>query len=384
MDFSLDKSQKEIEKAVREFARGEFDKELGLELEKERQYPADILAKACDLGFIGIHFPEKYLGADLGLFENCLISREMCRRDSTLGLALAFAGYGAECLLRFGSEAQQEKYLPAVADGKTFSAVALAESGQGFDLRRLQTVAAREGDGWVINGHKSLVLNGGRAGFYVVLCQTEAEAATPDKRLSMFIVDADAAGLSCQDAGRRIGCNMLSAADLTFDNVKVGADGLLGAEGAGYGQANAYLKELRVLLAAQAVGIAEGAYDRALDYIKQREQFGKKLAMFHITWHKVADMAARIEYARTLTYQAAWTFDKGKLDAGLASMAKMTAAKVALAVTYEAVQLYGGYGFMTEYEVEHFYRDAKFVDLFGGAVSVQKDTIAETIVGKIK
>ncbi len=384
MDFDLDKSQKGIQKAVRDFTKGEFDKELGLDLEKEGKYPADILAGACDLGFIGIHFPEKYLGADLGLLENCLIAEELCRKDSTLGLALMMAGYGAECVLRFGDEAQQEHYLPPVAEGKMFSAAAFVESGQGFDLRNVQTTAVKEGDGWVINGKKTLVLNGGTAGFFIVLCRTDDAAQTPDKRMSMFIVDGDVPGITCEDAGRRIGCNMLSAADVTFTNVQVGSDKLLGVEGAGYAQVNAYFNELRVLLSAMAVGIAQGAYERALDYIKQREQFGKKLAMFHITWHKVADMAAKIEYARTLTHKAAWTFDKGKLDPGLASITKMTAAKAAMAVTYEAIQLYGGYGFMTEYEVEHFYRDAKFIDLFCGAISTQKDVIAETIVGKVK
>ncbi len=384
MDFALDKSQKEIQKAVRDFTKGEFDKDLGLDLEKEGKYPADILAGACDLGFIGIHFPEKYLGADLGLFENCLIAEELCRKDSTLGLALMMAGYGAECVLRFGSDGQKDQYLTPVAEGKMFSAAAFMEPGQAFDMRVMQTTAAKDGDGWVINGKKSMVLNGNSAGFYIVLCQTDDTAATPDKRLSMFIVDGDTPGITCEDVGRRIGCNMLSAADVTFNNVKVGADKLIGTEGAGYSQVNAYFNELRVLLSAMAVGIAQGAYEKALDYIKQREQFGKKLAMFHITWHKVADMAAQIEYARTLTYKAAWTFDKGKLDAGLASITKMTAAKAAMAVTYEAIQLYGGYGFMTEYEVEHFYRDAKFIDLFCGAISVQKDVIAETIVGKIK
>lgn len=384
MDFALDKSQKEIQKAVRDFTKGEFDKELGLDLEKEGKYPTDILAGACDLGFIGIHFPEKYLGADLGLFENGLIAEELCRKDSTLGLALMMAGYGAECVLRFGDDAQKEHYLLPVAEGKMFSAAAFTEPGQSFDMRTMQTTAVKAGDCWTINGKKSMVLNGGTAGFYVVLCQTDDAAQTPDKRLSMFIVDGDTPGITCEDVGRRIGCNMLTAADVTFDNVKVGPDKLLGAEGAGFSQVNTYLSELRVLLSAMAVGIAQGAYEKALDYIKQREQFGKKLALFHITWHKMADMAAQIEYARTLAYKAAWTFDKGKLDAGLASITKMTAAKVAMAVTYEAIQLYGGYGFMTEYEVEHFYRDAKFIDLFCGAISVQKDVIAETIVGKIK
>jgi alkylation response protein AidB-like acyl-CoA dehydrogenase len=384
MDFNLDKSQKEIQKAVRDFTKGEFDKDLGLDLEKEGKYPVDILAAACELGFIGIHFPETFSGGGMGLFENCLIAEELCRKDSTLGLALMLSGSGAECVLRFGGQDQKEKYLPAIAEGKMLSATAFLEAGQGFDLRQPQTTAKKDGDGWVINGQKSLVLNGGTAGFYIVLCRTDEAAATPDKRMSLFIVDADRPGISCQGVGRRMSCNMLAAADVTFTNVKVGADALLGKEGLGFTQVNTYFNELRVVLAAMAVGIAQGAYEKALDYIKQREQFGKKLAMFHITWHKVADMVARIEYARTLTYRAAWTFDQGKLDAGLAAMTKMTAAKAAMAVTYEAIQLYGGYGFMTEYEVEHFYRDAKFIDLFCGAVSVQKDIIAEAIVGKIK
>src|SRR6056297_2844494 len=161
MDFALDKSQKEIQKAVREFAKGELDKDLGLELEKEGKYPSEILAKACDLGFIGIHFPEKYLGADMGQFENCLVLEALCRQDSSLGLALAFAGYGAEALLRFGNADQKEQYLPSIAEGKLFSAMAFLESGQGFDLRVLQTTARKEGDGWIINGKKSLVINGG-------------------------------------------------------------------------------------------------------------------------------------------------------------------------------------------------------------------------------
>jgi alkylation response protein AidB-like acyl-CoA dehydrogenase len=384
MDFTLTKSQKEIQKAVRDFVKGEFDKDMGLDLEKERAYPAEVLAAACDLGFIGIHFPEKYAGADMGLFENCLIGEELCRKDSTLGLALMLTGYGAECILRFGNEAQKEHYLPVVAEGKAFSAAAFLEAGQGFDLRTVQTTARKEADGWVISGAKSLVLNGGTAGFYVVLCRTDDAAPAPDGRLSMFVVDAGLPGISCRDAGRRMSCNMLSAADVTFDSVKVGADALLGSEGKGFVQVNAYFNELRVVLAALAVGIAQGAYEKALDYIKQREQFGKKLVEFHITWHKVATMATQIECARTLAYRAAWTFDQGKPDAGLAAMAKTTAAKAAVDVAYEAIQLYGGYGFMTEYEVEHFYRDAKFIDLFCGAVGVQKDVIAETIVGKIK
>lgn len=384
MEFTLTKSQKEIQKAVLEFARGEFDKDFGLDCERDRTYPARLLEKACDLGFIGIHYPEDYLGAGLGLFEHCLVAETLCRRDSTLGLALTLTAYGAECILRFGTSEQKGRYLQQIAEGKLFSAAALSDAGLGYDFRRLQTTAVHEDDHWVINGRKSLVLNGGTAGVYVVLCRTGAEDEPPEKNMSMFLVENDVPGLTCQDAGARISCNMLTAADLTFEQVRVPEACRLGETGDGHKILNRFLEECRIVLAAQAVGIALGAYDRALAYSRDRAQFGKSLKEFQITAHKLADMATRIECARTLARQAAWHFDKGPLDAGMASMAKLTAARAALAVTYEAVQLHGGYGFMTEYEVEHFYRDAKFIELFCGSNNVQLDTIAASVFSKRK
>lgn len=387
MEFTLTKSQKEIQKAVLEFAKGEFDKEFGLDCERNGTYPTQLLEKACDLGFIGIHYPEDYLGAGLGLFENCLVAETLCRKDSTLGLALTLTAYGAECILRFGTDDQKGRYLQKIAEGKLFSGAAFTDAGMGYDFRKLGTTAVKENDQWVINGKKSLVLNGGTAGVYVVLCRTGAEDEAPEKNLSMFIVEADAPGLLCENAGARISCNPLSAADLTFANVRVPDTNRLGEMGGGHKILQHFLSEFRVVLAAQAVGIAQGAYDRALAYSRERVQFGKSIGEFQIMAHKLADMARQIEYARTLTWKAAWLFDKGDLDAAMAAMAamaKLTATQAAMQVTYEAVQIHGGYGFMTEYEVEHFYRDAKFIDLFCGAVGVQKDVIAETIVGKIK
>ncbi|OQX60918.1 MAG: acyl-CoA dehydrogenase [Desulfococcus sp. 4484_241] len=384
MDFTLTRPQKEIQKAAREFAKGEFDKETGLDYEKNGIYPKEILKKACELGFVGIHFPEQYLGSGLGLFENCLVAEELCSKDSSFGLALTLSGYGSECILRFGTEAQKKRYLPEIADGELFSAAAFLEPGQGFDFRKLKTKALKTNGGWTINGEKTLVANAGLADVYVVLCQTGDDSLPPEKRHSMFVVDAATKGLSFREAGRRLGCNMLPAADLVFENLRAGEENLIGEEGKGLEYALAYFRELRVLLAAQAVGIGEGAFKKALGYAREREQFGKKIASFGAISHKLADMATKIESARTLVYRAAWSFDNGILDSGLASMAKMVATRAAVDVCYEAIQIHGGYGFMTEYEVEHFYRDAKFLDLFCGSLPSLKDEIAAGVIGRTR
>ncbi|MDY6906141.1 MAG: acyl-CoA dehydrogenase family protein [Thermodesulfobacteriota bacterium] len=382
MEFTLTKPQKEIQKAIFEFCKGEFDKEFGLDCERNRTYPNKLLEKACDLGFIGIHYPEEYLGAGLGLFEHCLVAETLCRRDSTLGLALTLTASGAEFILRSGTGDQKDRYLQQIAEGRLFSAAALVDEGLGYDFRCLKTTAAQENGQWVIDGKKSLVLNGGTAGIYVVLCRTGTETEPQEKNLTLFLVEKEAKGLTCEDAGTRISCNMLTAADLTFNQVCVPDTSRIGDVGDGYRLLNRFLDECRVVLSAQAVGIALGAYDRALAYCRERVQFGKSIGQFQITAHKLADMARQIEYARALSQKAAWHFDNGMLDPGLAAMAKLTAAQGAVAVAYEAIQLHGGYGFMTEYEVEHFYRDAKFTELFCGAGNVQRDVIAASVYNK--
>ncbi|MCP4683547.1 MAG: acyl-CoA/acyl-ACP dehydrogenase, partial [Desulfobacterales bacterium] len=323
MDFELDKSQKEIQKAAMEFAKGEFDKDLCLDLEKNREFPKDIFEKAGELGFIGMHFPEKYSGQDLGLFENTLVFEEFCKKDSTVGAALALASYASECVLKFGNDDLKEKYLPKVAEGKMISACAFMEQGRGSDLSVLGTTAVKEGDEWVINGEKSYVVNGGSAGFYIVLCQTDSDAK-PTKGISMFVVDADASGLTATDIGDKLGLRMTKSSDLTLKDVRVPSGNLLGKEGKGYKQAQEYYDISRVVIASMAIGMAQGAFERTLDYTKERVQFNRKIVQFPITQHKIADMATGIQASRLLTYQAAMNYDKGNVDPALTGMAKMT------------------------------------------------------------
>ncbi len=384
MDFNLNKSQKEIQKAAWEFARGEFDKEVIIELSKEQKIPDNIVKKSGELGFIGIHYSEDVDGGGMGLFEHVLVCETFCKKDSTLGAALMFSGYAAECILRNGGQSLKEKFLPQIVDGQLTCTGAFLEPKQGYDLTKVSTTADTDGGDWVINGKKTLVPCGNTAGLYVVLCQTEAKADPATNGMSLILVEAGHDGIFVDKISQNLGSRMMPFTDITFENVSVARSNLIGEPGSGYGLTQNFFMENRIQIAGQALGTAQGAFDRALDYVKQREQFGKKLAQFQITRHKLADMASKIEAARYMTYYAAWCFDNKKIEPHQASMAKMTAARTAMEVTDEAIQLLGGYGYMTEYEVEHFFRDAKQAEIFQGPPTIQKDIIADSIIGKLK
>ncbi len=384
MDFELTKSQKEIQKAAREFARGEFDKELALEMDKKHQFPTKIWKKACDLGFVGVHFPEEYSGQDLGILENSIIADEFCARESGIGSAVILSAFASECVLRFGSKELKQKFLPAVAEGQVISGGAFTEPGRGPDITVLDTTAVRDRNEWVINGTKTFITNGGLAGFYCVMCQTDAGCQPSYQGISLILVEADRAGLTVNAVGEKLGIHMVATAELNFKNVRVPASNLIGEEGQGFYQVLEFFDESRILVAAQALGTAQGAYNRALAYVKEREQFGRKIAQFQVTQHKLADMATKIELARLITYKAAWNFDQGRIDPKLTAMAKMYAARTAVEVADEAIQLLGGYGYMAEYEVERFYRDAKITEIYEGTRESQKNTIAGAILGNLR
>lgn len=384
MEFNLSKPQKEIQKAAWEFAKGEFDKEMIIDLSKTQELPAGIVEKAAELGFIGIHFPEAVHGGGMGLLEQILVAETFCRKDSTLGSALMFSGYAAECILRYGDPSLKTKFLPLIVNGHLTSTGAFLEPNQGYDLTKISTTARPDGEDWVLNGTKTSVPCGNTAGIFIVLCQTDAGATPPSAGMSLMMVEAASPGLSVSAVRQNLGGRMIPFCDLAFDNVRVPGSHLIGKPGSGYSLTQSFFTENRIQIAGLALGTAQGAFDRALAYVKQREQFGKKLAQFQVTRHKLAEMTASIEAARYLTYQTAWSFDQGKLIPAQAAMAKLTATRTAMAVTDEAVQLLGGYGYMTEYEVEHFFRDAKQAEIFQGTPAALKDIIADGIIGKLK
>jgi len=384
MDFELDKSQKAIQKAARDFVKGEFDKELAIELERKHEFPKKIWKKAGELGFIGIHFPEEYSGQGLGVLENILVAEEFCRQDSSIGIAIVLSSFASECILRFASDDLKKKFLPQVAEGKILSGGAFTEPDHGSDITAMNTLAVKKGDEWIINGVKTFITNGGMASFYTVLCQTDPDSKPPHRGMSMILVEPDCEGFSSVDVGNKMGVRMMATAELIFKDVHVPYSNLIGKEGRGFYQVLEFFDESRVLIAAQGLGTAQGAFDRALDYTKKREQFGKKIAQFQVSQHKLAEMATKIELARLITYKAAWNFDQGRIDPKLTSMAKMYAARTAVEIADEAIQLLGGYGYMTEYEVERFYRDAKITEIYEGTKEIQKNTIASAVLGKLK
>jgi alkylation response protein AidB-like acyl-CoA dehydrogenase len=384
MDFELTGEQKDIQKAAREFAQGEFDKEKILEWEQTHTFPKELWQKACHLGFVGIHFPEEYGGQGYGITENILIVEEFCRKDSGIGIALSLVDFSSEVILRFGTPEQKKKYLIPVAKGEFISAGAYTEPDHGSDITLLSTTATKQADSFVINGTKTFITNGSIADFFVVLVQTDPNAKPPYRGQCTILVEKGAKGLDATEIMPKMGIRMTSTAELSFSDVRVPLTHLIGVENRGFYQVIEFFDESRIEIAAQALGIAQGAFDRALDYARRREQFGRKLIDFQITQHKLADMATKIETTRLLVYKAAWNYDQKRIDPKLTSMAKMFAARTAVEVADEAIQIHGGYGYITEYEVERFYRDAKITEIYEGTREIQKNTIASALIGKLK
>jgi alkylation response protein AidB-like acyl-CoA dehydrogenase len=384
MDFELTDEQRDIQRAAKEFAQGEFDRELAMELEREHAFPKSIWKKACQLGFIGLHFPEAYGGQGLGILENALVAEEFCRQDSGIGIALSLSDFSSEVILRFGNEVQKQKYLPPLTRGEAISAGAYTEPDHGSDITRLSTLAVRKGTEFVINGTKTFTTNGTLADHFVVLCQSNPDAVPPYRGMCTLLVERGTPGFDATELGDKMGIRMTSTAEISFSDVHVPSENLIGQENRGFYQVMEFFDESRIEIAAQALGIAQGAFERALAYAKERRQFGQRIADFQVTQHKLADMYTKLETARLLTYKAAWNFDLDRVDPLLTSMAKMHAARVSVEIADEAIQIFGGYGYITEYEVERFYRDAKIMEIYEGTREIQKNTIASSLIGKTK
>ncbi len=378
MDFRLNYEQEAIQKAAEEFAKGEFDKDIALEYERSHSFPFEVWKKACELGFVGMHYPEAFGGQEYGVFENALVVEAFCRQDSGLGIALSCADSCVEMILRCGSKEQKERYLVPVTRGEAISSGAFTEPDHGSDITSVSTTAVKDGGEYVINGSKTFITNGPVCAFALVLCQTDPSKGRNGE--SVIIVERDTKGFTTSDVGEKMGNKMVPTGELSFNDVRVPISNLVGKENNGFFQAMDLFQELRIEVAAQALGIAQGSFDRALAYAKERKQFGKRLEEFQITRHKLADMLIKIETARLAVYRAAWNFDQENIDPQLISIAKTFAARTAVEVADEALQLHGGYGYMLEYEVERFYRDARLTEIYAGTREIQKNTIANSLV----
>jgi len=389
MDFELTKEQKDIQKAAREFAEAEFDKDYMLDLELNQKFPWELLEKASELGFISIDFPEEYGGQGYGLQEKALVLEEFCRVGAGIGVSVGTCEFASKIILRSGSEEQKKKYLPLVCSGEGLPVSgAFTEPDRGSDLVTfpLSTTAIKDGTDYIINGTKTLISFADIAKFAIVLCQTDPDAKPPYRGQSTILIEkpAEQKGVSISEFVK-MGWKSASATQVSFANVRVPQENLVGEENRGFYNAIDFLDGFRIEIGACSVGTAEGAFERALNYAKTREAFGRKIGAFQAISHKLAEMATKIETARLLVYKAAQQFDKaGKIEPKLSSMAKWYSARISVEVADEAIEILGGHGYMLENEVERFYRDARQFELVEGTREIHKNTIARSLLGKLE
>lgn len=379
MDFDLTPKQLEIKKLAREFAEREFPK-VAKKCDREETFDFELIKKACEAGLNGIFIGKDYGGAGFGYLENAFVMEEFWRVDPGLGGALTCVYFGSEMLLLFGSENQKKKYLPPLCRGEAISAVGVTEPDAGSDVLAISTRAEKEGDEYIINGSKMFISNGTIANFFITLCLTNPDSSSKHERHSVIIVEADRPGLERDKLKGKMGIRAHDTARISFNDVRVPRENLIGEEGNGFNCFMAFFNRSRAYVAGQGVGIAQGALELAVQFVKKRKILRKNLAQLHIAQYKLAEMATWVETARNLVYKAAWNVDRGKIEPALISMSKWYAGEVGVKVVNEALQLHEGYGGSEEYDISRFYRDAKIVEIYEGTKEIEKLVIARQLL----
>lgn len=381
MDFGLSSEHQALLEEVRRFGENEIAP-IAQEYDQEEKYPQEIIGQAADLDLTAPYLDEKYGGLGIDPLDYALIIEELFSIDPGIALCITSAGFGAMAVEEFGTTEQKETFLPPIATGESVMGTAVSEPQAGSDVTAIETTAEDTGDEWVINGRKMWITNGSVGDYFVVMCQTDD---TEDRYtgFSQLIIEADHAGFSSEKITGKLGVRASDTAELVLDDVHVPKENLVGTRGLGFMQLMEFFDGTRAMVAAQAVGIAKGANKRALDYATEREQFGKQISEFQAIQHKLAEMHTKTEAARQLTYKAAWaTSENDQTVTGLASMAKNHASQVAVDVTSEAIQIHGGSGYVVDFDVERFYRDAKITQIYEGTTEIQKNIIARELLGK--
>jgi len=381
MDFELTDEQKDIIKAAREFSEGEFP-DLAQECDRKETFPRHLWKKACELGFVGVFIQENYGGAGLGFLEHCLINEEFWRVDPGIAASILSATFGAEMIQLFGTEDQKKRRLPPLVQGRAITGAGITEPDAGSDVSSRIAVVLMDGDDYVINGSKMFTTNGTIAHFLQVLCITEPAASSRHQRFSVITVETDRRGFEANKLKNKLGVRASDTAEISFNDVRVPRENLIGTPGRGFQQFMVFFDHTRLHICAQAVGLAQGAMEQAISHVRQRNAFGKPLASFQATQFKIAEMATRIEAGRTLYQKAAWLVDHGEVKPHLISMAKWFTGETAVRAADEALQLHGGYGFIGDYNIERFYRDSKIVEIWEGTKEVEKIIIARALLGK--
>jgi len=377
MNFKLSEEHEMIRKMVRDFAEKEVAP-TAAERDEEERFDMDLFKKMADLGLTGIPWPEEYGGIGSDYLAYVIAVEELSRVCASVGVTLsAHTSLAGWPIFKYGNEEQKQKYLRPLAEGTKIGAYGLTEPSAGSDAGSMQTSAKADGDDYIINGSKIFITNGGIADIYVVFAVTDSSGARPET--SAFIIEKDFEGFSVGKKERKLGIRSSPTTEIMFDNCRVPKENMLGEIGDGFKIAMKTLDGGRNGIAAQAVGIAQGALDASVDYAKERKQFGKSIAVNQGVSFKLADMATAIEASRLLTYQAAW-LESNNLPYGKASaMAKLMAGDTAMKVTTEAVQVFGGYGYTKDYPVERFMRDAKITQIYEGTQEIQRLVISRML-----
>ncbi|MCD2501908.1 acyl-CoA dehydrogenase [Clostridium sp. NSJ-145] len=374
MEFGLTKEQELVKQMVKNFALNEV-KPIAAEVDETEKFPIDNVKKMGELGMMGIPFSKEYGGAGGDVLSYILTVEELSKVCATTGVIVsAHTSLSAGAINDFGTEEQKQKYLVPLAKGEKIGSFGLTEPGAGTDAAGQQTTAVLEGDHYVLNGSKIFITNGGVADIFVIFAMTDKKQGT--RGISAFIVEKSFPGFSIGKVEEKLGIRGSSTTELIFENCIVPKENLLGKEGKGFGMAMKTLDGGRIGIAAQALGIAEGAYEEAIKYMKERKQFGRNLGAFQGLQWMIAEMDTKIEAARHLVYKAAW-LKQNKLPYTVdAARAKLFAAEVAMEVTTKAVQIHGGYGYTKDYPVERMMRDAKITEIYEGTSEVQKMVIS--------
>jgi alkylation response protein AidB-like acyl-CoA dehydrogenase len=387
VDFSLTQEQQQLRKSVREFAEGEIAPHV-MEWDEASHFPGEIIPQMAEMGLLGVIFPEKYGGAGLGYLEYSIVIEELSRVDGSVGLIVA--AHNSLCtnhIYKFGTEEQRQKYVVPLAQGKKIGCWSLTEPGAGSDAGGTRTVAAKKDGAWVLNGAKTFTTNGHYAEVCVGMAVTDA--AKKHHGISAFIIEKGTPGFRPGKKENKLGMRASDTSEVIFSDCRVPAANLLGREGEGFINSLQVLDGGRISIASLALGMAQGAYEAAVKYSKQRQQFGKSISEFQAIQFKLADMATEIEAARLLVWESAYLADRSLCEGGEnvrftreSAMAKLFAAEVAVRVANEAVQIFGGYGFVKDYPAEKYYRDVKLCTIGEGTSEIQRLVIARQLLGK--
>ena len=378
MDFTLSDEQREIQALAREVAQAEIEPNAAA-WDREHRFPRELYAKLAELGLMGVCVPEEYGGAGADFLSYVLVLEELSRADAGVGVTVAVHTSATTLpILTFGTDEQKSRFVPPLARGELLGAFALTEPEAGSDAGSLRTAATPTDGGWTISGAKQWITNGGAGGTILVFARTDAETPGP-RGVSAFILDGEHVRATREE--EKLGLNSSSTVDLVIEGARVARDRLLHEEGKGFAVAMTTLDGGRIAIAAQALGIAQAAYDAARAYALERRQFGQRIADFQAIQWKLADMATEIDAGRLLVYQAAWLKQQGRPHTEAGAKAKLFCSEMARRQTAEAIQVLGGYGYTKEFPVERYYRDAKITEIYEGTSEIQRLVIARSVLG---